>query len=131
MKNATKLTRNQTLVMDTLGDADAPMTAYSLLDRLRDKGLRAPPQIYRALDKLLDLGLVHRLESLNAFVACRQPDCHDHGLCAFAICEDCGVVAEFEDATIERRLAGWANTNGFRREQTTIEIRGRCKDCAA
>ena len=79
------LTRNQSLVMKTLTSADAPLSAYTILDRLRDDGLRAPLQVYRALDKLTTLGLVHRLESLNAFVACAHPDCHEHALVAFAI----------------------------------------------
>src|SRR5690606_31319784 len=55
------LTRNQSLVLDRLEKAEAPMSAYALLDQLRDEGLRAPLQVYRALDKLLDMGLAHRL----------------------------------------------------------------------
>ncbi|HSM41507.1 MAG TPA: transcriptional repressor, partial [Afifellaceae bacterium] len=67
------------MVFDTLLAADGPLSAYDILDRLRDKGFRAPLQVYRALDKLLALGLVHRLESLNAFIACAHPDCEGHG----------------------------------------------------
>src|SRR5690606_9624291 len=77
------LTRNQTLVLDALEKADAPLSAYTILDRLRGDGLRAPLQVYRALEKLLSAGLVHRLESLNAFVACARPHCHAHGMIAF------------------------------------------------
>ena len=55
------LTRNQHLVLDTLNKADGPMSAYTILDQLRDEGLRAPLQVYRALDKLLEMGLAHRL----------------------------------------------------------------------
>ena len=64
------LTKNQSLVFETLQRADQPISAYTILDRLRDHGFRAPLQVYRALDKLVEAGLVHRLESLNAFVAC-------------------------------------------------------------
>ena len=125
------LTRNQTLVLDTLAKADGPLSAYTILDRLRGDGFRAPLQVYRALEKLLGLGLVHRLESLNAFVACAHPHCHAHGLIAFAICEDCGQVDEFSDAVVRERLGAWSAENGFKAEKTTIEIRGHCANCAA
>ncbi|MGB2321810.1 MAG: Fur family transcriptional regulator, partial [Candidatus Puniceispirillaceae bacterium] len=65
-----KLTRNQTLVLEALASAGQPLGAYSLLDLLRDQGFKAPLQVYRALDQLISEGLVHRLESLNAWTAC-------------------------------------------------------------
>ncbi|WP_404400148.1 Fur family transcriptional regulator [Pelagibacterium halotolerans] len=126
-----ELTRNQALVLGQLEKADAPMSAYAILDELRDDGLRAPLQIYRALDKLLDMGLAHRLESLNAFVACAHPHCHSSGLIAFAICEKCGQVSEFSDDVVRDRLAQWADREGFVTSRTTMEIRGACKACAA
>lgn len=131
------LTRNQSLVFDVLEGSEAPMSAYTILDRLRDDGFRAPLQVYRALDKLTEFGLVHRLESLNAFVACahRHDECcgagHGHGTVAFAICENCGHVMEFHDHDVDHRLAGWAEASGFKPAKTTIEIRGLCKVCAA
>ncbi len=91
---------------------------------LRDDGLRAPLQVYRALEKLLDMGLAHRLESMNAFVACAHPHCHDSGLIAFAICEKCGQVSEFSDDVVRERLTGWADREGFVVKRTTMEIRG-------
>ena len=69
------LTKNQTLVMGALSQAKGPLSAYTILDELRDDGFRAPLQVYRALEKLVELGLVHRLESLNAFVACQHTSC--------------------------------------------------------
>ena len=125
------LTRNQTLVLGALSSADGPLSAYTILDRLRDDGFRAPLQVYRALDKLLGHGLIHRLESLNAFVACAHPHCHAGGIIAFAICEGCGQVNEFSDAVVRDRLGGWAKENGFKAEKTTIEIKGRCSACLA
>ncbi|TYR31537.1 transcriptional repressor [Mesorhizobium microcysteis] len=126
-----ELTRNQTLVLDTLAKADGPLSAYTILDRLRADGFRAPLQVYRALEKLLGFGLVHRLESLNAFVACAHPHCHAHGLIAFAICEDCGQVDEFSDEVVRERLGAWSSQNGFKAEKTTVEIRGHCASCLA
>jgi len=125
------LTRNQDLVLQTLNHAAAPLSAYDILDRLRDAGLRAPLQVYRALDKLIDLGLAHRLESLNAFVCCAGAEAHAHpgGGAAFAICSDCGRVDEFADAALDRRLIGWASRHGFAPQRTTIELRGVCAAC--
>ncbi|OHV77841.1 Fur family transcriptional regulator [Ensifer sp. LCM 4579] len=127
-----QLTKNQSLVLGALSHSDGPMSAYTILDKLRDQGFRAPLQVYRALDKLLEHGLVHRLESINAFVACTCPDEHehDHGVTAFTICEGCGQVTEFHDETIEQRLAALVRARNFKTEKTTIEIRGQCKSCA-
>lgn len=127
-----KLTKNQTLVLDALSRTAGPLSAYSLLDELRGDGFRAPLQVYRALDKLMEFGLVHRLESLNAFVACSH-DHHDHhhGPVAFAICETCGQVDEFADSVVEERLGSWATDHHFKLEKTTIEMRGQCANCLA
>jgi Fur family zinc uptake transcriptional regulator len=126
------LTKNQALVLGVLQRAEQPLSAYTILDRLRDNGFRAPLQVYRALDKLLESGSVHRLESINAFIACAHPQdsCCSHGLVAFAICNTCGNVTEFHDHTIEDRLQGWSAGKGFKAEKTTIEIRGLCAECA-
>lgn len=125
------LTRNQDLVLQTLNRADAPLSAYDILDRLRVEGLRAPLQIYRALEKLIEHGLAHRLESLNAFVCCADAEAHSHksGTTAFAICADCGRVDEFADEVMDLRLKDWAEAHGFTAERTTIELRGLCTAC--
>jgi Fur family zinc uptake transcriptional regulator len=125
-----ELTRNQALVFDTLEKAEGPLSAYTILDRLRDDGFRAPLQVYRALEKLLGAGLVHRLESLNAFIACAHPNRHAQGMIAFAICSQCGRVNEFSDNVVKDRLASWASENSFRAEKTIIELRGTCATCA-
>lgn len=127
------LTRNQDLVLKTLNGAEGPLSAYDILDKLRDDGLRAPLQVYRALDKLMEQGLAHRLESLNAFVCCADAGCHMRasGTAAFAICSGCGRVDEFADAEVAARLEAWAEQTGFRLERTTIELRGRCAECRA
>jgi len=128
---ADSLTKNQGLVFGALSDASTPMSAYDILDQLRGSGLRAPLQVYRALDKLVESGAVHRLESLNAFVACRHEKCHDTGFVAFAICEACGHVSEFSDTEVTQRLGAWAKKNRFAATKTTIEIRGECRSCTA
>ena len=128
---APDLTKNQGLVLGTLAHSEAPLSAYDILDRLRGDGLKAPLQVYRALDKLVERGLAHRLESLNAFVACADEHCHRKGMIAFAICESCGKVDEFADSVIEQRLGDWAAAKGFKVARTTMEMRGECEACVA
>ena len=125
-----ELTRNQSLVLDKLEHAAGPLSAYALLDLLRDDGFRAPLQVYRALDRLMKDGLVHRLESLNSFVACTGEHGHIHGMTAFAICESCGQVAEFADPVVGKRLESWVAESGFRPHRAVIEFRGHCARCA-
>lgn len=126
-----KLTKNQKLVLDQLIQADAPMSAYVILDELRSEGLRAPLQVYRALDKLIGLGVVHRLESMNAFVACAcsHPSSNAVELVGFAICENCGKALEFADGDVAEILSDWATANGFAAKTSSIEIKGTCAAC--
>jgi Fur family transcriptional regulator, zinc uptake regulator len=131
MTETGELTRNQSLVLDRLTHAEGPMSAYDILGELRVEGIKAPLQVYRALDKLLEKGLAHRLESLNAFVVCAEPHCHSHGLIAFAICENCGRVDEFADDVVRERLDLWTRTEAFTPRRTTVEIRGVCAGCSA
>ncbi len=126
---APELTRNQALVHGALVRADGPLSAYEVLDRLREQGFKAPLQVYRALDKLVAFGLVHRLESLNAFVACSHAEGETEEPAAFAICDSCGGVTEFADARITGDLKAWAETDRFSLTGMTIELRGLCAAC--
>jgi len=126
---AADLTKNQALVFSALETADGPLSAYTILDKLRDDGFRAPLQVYRALDKLVEFGMVHRLESLNAFVACRQPDCESHETIAFTICERCGQVDEINDDKLARQLKSLADRSDFALTKSTVELRGNCRAC--
>ena len=128
---ADDLTRNQELVLGALAHSAAPLSAYDILDRVRGDGVRAPLQVYRALDKLTERGLAHRLESLNAFVCCADAHCHQGGSIAFAICEACGKVEEFVEPGIDAKLKSWSKTSGFVPSRMTMELRGLCKDCAS
>ncbi len=124
-----RLTRNQAMVYDALVSASGAMTAYQLLDALRAEGLNAPPQIYRALQRLTDIGLVHRLESTHAFVACQHGDGTGHDTAAFAICDDCGDVVELSDARLARDLRSLADGSGFTPHRASIELHGTCERC--
>ncbi len=129
MTDRPDLTRNQTLVLDKLTRNDQPMSAYTLLDELRGEGLKAPLQVYRALDKLMAQGRVHRLESISAFVACQHPDCQSHAATVFMICEKCGKVSEQANAGVAKALAIVAHADGFAVEKMSIELRGACGKC--
>lgn len=128
-----ELTKHQALVLQALTREANPASAYALLDQLREDGLRAPQQVYRALDKLMEYGLVHRVESLNSFVVCAHAhaDGHDHGLVVFAICDACGQVDEFLEPAVERRLKIWSKANDFRPSSTHVEMHGTCSRCIA
>lgn len=130
-KETKPLTEKQQCVLDALTKAKAPLSAYSLLDELRDDGFRAPLQIYRALEKLMQRGLVHRLESLNAFVACRHSGCgtHVHSAVLFAICDTCGGVQEKSDPALSEALMALSNRANFDLNSSIIELKGQCSHC--
>lgn len=127
--SGTNLTKNQALVMEALTGADEPLSAYMILDRLRSSGMRAPLQVYRALDKLVAAGLVHRLETLNAFLACRNPSCDPHTTIAFTICFECNQVSEFSNEKLTSHLSKIARGIDFTPTKSTIELRGICAQC--
>ena len=105
-----------------------PMGAYELLDNLKQTEDSAKPAtVYRALDFLLDFGLVHKLESTNSFVACHHFGC-SHPV-QFLICDSCGDVAEIQSTGIEGKLIEQAKSHGFLISKQTIEAHGLCSDC--
>jgi Fur family transcriptional regulator, zinc uptake regulator len=115
------------MIAEALRGVGRPVSAYELIDQLREKATLAPQTVYRSLDRLIAGGQAHRLESLNAFVACRHPS-HE-GTAVFAICDDCGTVSEFDEPAAIERLAGWAKKAKFAVHQMTLELRGRCQAC--
>ena len=121
------LTKNQSLVLKALRKAKHPIGAYELLDQLREHGLKAPLQIYRTLDQLIELKIVHRLESLNAWTLCCDAE-HD-STPVFAICNDCGIVKEYFDETLSSNIANISKQSGFVADRSIIEIHGRCDQC--
>ena len=111
--------------------ADGPVGAYGLLDRLRlTRAGAAPPTVYRALSFLLAKGLVHRVERLNAFVACTAAHRHDTPA-HLLICRTCGLVAEVEGSMLSGQLALSAEAAGFTTLAATIELEGVCTRCTA
>jgi len=123
------MTQNETLVYQLLCDADRPLSAYNILDALRDKGIRAPLQVYRALAKLIERGAVHRIESVNGFVACQLHDCGGNEVSIFMLCTQCERAHEFTDTSIDSRLQSLGNDRGFQAAHKVIEITGLCANC--
>ena len=124
------LTDTRRKVFELVIKAGQPVGAYRLLEAMQDKGTRVmPPTVYRALNFLQGKGLVHRIESLNAFVACTQHE-HEHEG-QFLICSDCGKTEELADESVSEMLREKASAHGFTLTQQTIELKGLCKDCAS
>ncbi|EXJ15227.1 Fur family transcriptional regulator [Imhoffiella purpurea] len=129
LRRGVRLTPQRRRVLAILCASARPLGAYEILEAMRD-GSRslAPPTVYRALDFLLEQGLVHKLESLHAFVGCRHPD-HPHSG-QFLICRSCGLVTELEDRGICESLLSAASATGFVPERRVVEVLGTCARCA-
>ena len=124
-----QLTELRRTVLGLVLQAERPLTAYQLLDRLKETRRGAvPPTIYRALDFLIDNKLIHKVERLNAFMPCEAGH-HDHAV-QFLICTECGQVAELEDRSVSQALDQAARAEGFRPSSMIIEVEGLCSACA-
>ena len=129
-----RLTDLRRQVLGLILDSEAPTGAYELLDRLKTtRHGAAPPTVYRALDFLLEHGLIHRVERLSAFVGCVSHDLGEEGghTAQFLICRSCGRVTELEDHALAHALAEAARRFGFTINTATIEAEGQCAACAA
>jgi len=110
--------------------ARQPLSAYEILDKLRKEGLRSPPTVYRALEKLQRQGLVHRIESLGAFVACRHACKAHHGaMSPMAICASCGQVRELCAPTLARALQKIGGEFLAHIDDRVLEVTGVCRVC--
>ena len=122
-----KLSHNLGQVLSCLRKAKEPLSAYAILDRVRVAGISHPPTVYRALNDLIQLGMVHRLQSRSAFVAC------DHGTCngkaAFAICRQCEKVVEISLSDKDERVLLALSPKDVAAEHVTLEIAGLCDAC--
>ncbi len=124
-----RLTPLRRRVLELVWESHRPAGAYALLDGLKPAHpSAAPPTVYRALEFLLDQGLVHRIQSLNAFVGCADPEHAHRGL--FLICDACGDAVEIEDSGIDRAVAHSATQLGFTLKSRTIEATGLCRQCS-
>lgn len=123
-RRGARLTDIRRRVLELVWRSHAPVGAYALMEAL---GKAAPPTVYRALDFLLAHGLIHRIETLNAFVGCAHPGQPHTG--QFLLCRQCGRAAEIDGAAIAAAVAAAAEPLGFTVEAVTIEVRGLCSAC--
>lgn len=126
--NRLRFTKVRRRTLGILLENHTAMGAYDVLERLKLEGLGTkPPIAYRALEFLLDNGFIHRIERLNAFVACSYPGASHHP--AFLICTDCGSVAETSVSPKTNALSRTARQSGFQIRHTTLEAEGQCPGC--
>ncbi|MDE0051867.1 MAG: transcriptional repressor [Rhodospirillales bacterium] len=124
-----RLTPLRRRVLELVWDSHRAVKAYDLLAALGETaGAAKPPTVYRTLEFLMEHGLVHRIDSLNAFVGCPQPG-EGHSA-QFLICGDCGEVSEMNAASIDRAVADRAADSGFALSRAIIELHGKCSQCA-
>jgi Fur family zinc uptake transcriptional regulator len=128
-----RLTAIRARVLGFVAAAGKPIKAYDLLELVREgegAGAAAPPTVYRALDFLLANGFIHKLESVNAFVACHHPNTDQHSV-PFLICDRCHSAVELEDREVVDALDARARALGFVPQAQTLEVHGLCARCAS
>lgn len=129
-RQGAQLTELRRSVLSLILEAEGALTAYQLLDRLKETRKGAvPPTIYRALDFLIEHGLIHKVERLNAFIPCNDAGHHHHAV-QFLICRKCGTVAEIEDPAVSQALAHAAERKGFHPGHAMVELDGTCAACS-
>ena len=129
MHKENNLSKNQQIIFDLIDRSSEPLKAYTILYNVQKKGINAPPQVYRALDKLVEIGKIHKIESKNAFVACKNSDCEISKATAFSICESCEMVDEISDAKLSRYLSSFNHKKGMKFKRFNLEFFGLCKKC--
>ena len=130
-----RFTRLRQDVLRAVASSHKAIGAYQILDNFADEGKKlAPISVYRSLDFLQEAGLIHRLESTNAFFACQRnfedgtACCRDTPL-VFLICNECGTIGEVDGKPVAKTIELFADESGFEAEQSQIEIRGLCRQC--
>ncbi|GJL93991.1 MAG: hypothetical protein DHS20C05_03960 [Hyphococcus sp.] len=121
------LSKNEKLVWEVLSTSAEPLKAYEILDQLKEKGVRAPMTVYRALDGLEAKGHIHKLDGLNAFVLCNHEG--PHMVQTFLVCETCSTVQELEVVAVEADIIPAVRAAEFDMHTARLEIKGNCTGC--
>ena len=124
-----KLTNNQQTVLDLLEKSKEPLKAYAILFDIQKKGIKSPLQVYRALDKLIEIGKVHKIESRNSYIACKHEGCNAKTSTAFLICEKCDSVTELKRNNLLSYFSKQAEKDNFQYRKHNLEIYGLCNSC--
>lgn len=123
------LTKNEKLVWDVLAEANGPLKAYEILDKLKERNVRAPMTVYRALDGLEGKGFIHKLDGLNAFVLCNHEG--PHQLQTFLYCTACKTVKEVDIDSVTPSVAQALRRGGFEMQWARLDVRGVCSGCSS
>ena len=129
MQKQHNLSKNQQIIFDLIDKSSEPLKAYSILFNVQKKGIKAPLQVYRALDKLVELGKIHKIESRNAFIACQNSSCQISKATAFSICESCEQVSEISNTKLSKYLSNFADEAGMKFSKYNLEFFGLFKKC--
>ena len=115
MQKQETLTKNQKIILDLIEKSDQPLKAYSILFDVKKKGINAPLQVYRALNKLVKIGKIHKCQIANATI--------------FSICESCEDVTEIHDHKLSEHLRDFKDNKGMKYNKYNLEFFGLCKKC--
>ena len=126
-----ELSKNQQIIFDLIKKSNEPLKAYSILSNVQKKGIKAPLQVYRALDKLVEIGKIHKIESKNAFMACQNSRCQVAKATAFSICENCEKVSEIKNSKLFEYLKDFNDKTGMKYKKYNLEFFGVCIECTA
>ena len=126
---AESLTNNQKIVLNLLEGSKEPLKAYAILFDIQKKGIKSPLQVYRALDKLIEIGKVHKIESKNTYIACNNTNCTSQTSTSFLICEVCDRVTELKKNNLSEYFAKQSDISNFKYAKHNLEIYGSCKTC--
>ena len=129
MQKDYNLSKNQQIIFDIIHNSSEPLKAYSILFNVQKKGIKAPLQVYRALDKLVEIGKIHKIESRNAFIACQNSSCQISNATAFSICEVCEKVSEISNSKLSKYLTNFEDATGMQYNKYNLEFFGLCKKC--
>ena len=129
MHKEINLSKNQQIIFDIIDKSSEPLKAYAILFNVQKKGIKAPLQVYRALDKLVEIGKIHKVESRNAFIACQNSSCQISKATAFSICEVCEKISEISNSKLSKYLSNFSDNTGMKYSKYNLEFFGLCKKC--
>jgi Fur family zinc uptake transcriptional regulator len=117
------------LVLKVLQSNVKPLGAYEILEKVKEFGIKSPPIVYRALDTLMKIGKVHKINELNTFIACDCEEDHQHLLSILTICQSCNEVSELHDHIVIDHLAKLKTLNIYLANKAVIELPIMCQNC--
>jgi len=129
LEKKVRLTALREKVLELIWQSHKPLGAYALMDMLATESTRrvAPPTVYRALDFLMEQDLIHRINSLNAYIGCPEP--HTQHQNQFLICSECGIASECIDGSLNAAITTASQAAGFSVSHHSVEITGLCPNC--